>query len=272
VTFVKSTTPLDFSILDQSGLGIRNTTYTVDGGNPVNYTATGTFFLAGEGEHTVEWRSLDWAGNLEQVASMNLTVDDTPPVTTIHQSDMNAITATVFTLTATDSGCGVNVTKYRIDGGSWTVYSGGFTLLEGEHNISYYSNDMLNNTERERWLVVNVEGTTTPPEVAVNYKPIVALILAIILLVAGVWSSRRRPWKGGKDRMAVAKAFILTPMPFVVAEAVTGVISFLTGELGIPPVVGVGMAVDCTILILGLVVLVARAMKKKTGTEEAPAR
>jgi hypothetical protein len=90
--------------------------------------------------------------------------------------------------------------------------------------------------------------------------------------LAGVWSSKRRPWKGGKERMAVVKAFIFTPMPFVAAEAGTGVISFLTGELSIPPVVGVGMAVDCTILILGLVVLVSRAMKKKSGTEEASAR
>ncbi len=272
VTFVKSTTPLDFSVLDQSGLGIRNTTYTVDGGSPVNYTATGTFFLAGEGVHKIEWQSLDWAGNMEDSNTMNLTVDDTPPATTIHKSEEQATTATAFTLTATDPGCGVNVTRYRIDGGSWITYSGGFTLPEGEHNISYLSNDMLNNTERERWLVVTVEGTTTPPEVAVNYKPIVALIFATVLLVAGVWSSRRKPWKGGKDRMAVAKAFILTPMPFVAAEAVTGVISFLTGELRIPPVVGVGMAVDCAILILGLVVLVTRAMKKKTGTEEASAR
>jgi len=365
-TYVESTTPLDLSVLDQSGLGIRNSTYRIDGGAPVNYTATGTFFLTTEGVHSIDWRSLDWAGNLEDVSSKVLTVDDTPPATAISIGEPKYLTGdnfvksstpltlstvdggvgsnstfyrlwggswsqwrdystsfnlagrdgtwyveflsfdylgnaetiknetlvlddnpptttmvpatgpytidTVFNLTAMDSGCGVNVTKYRIDGGSWAVYSGGFTLAEGEHNISYYSNDMLNNTEAERWLVVTVEGTTTPPEVAVNYKPVIALIFAIILLVAGVWSSKRRPWKGGKDRMAVTKALIFTSMPFVAAEAATGVISFHTGELSIPPVVGVGMAVDCTVLILGLVVLVARAMKKKTGTEEAPAR
>jgi hypothetical protein len=366
VTYVKSSTPLDLSVLDQSGLGIRNTTYRIDGGAPVNYTATGTFFLTTEGVHSIDWWSLDWAGNLEGISSTELTVDDTPPATAIsigqpkyltggtyvNSSTPFALSATdagvgfnstfyclwggswtgwreyslpftlagrdgtwfveyrsfdylgnaetiqnetlvlddsppattmvpatgpytidtLFTLLTTDSGSGVNVTKFRIDGGSWTVYSVGFTLPEGTHNISYYSNDMLNNTEREKWLVVTVEGTTTPPEVAVNYKPVIALIFAIILLVAGVWSSKRRPWKGGKERMAVVKALILTPMPFVAAEAATGVISFLTGGLSIPPVVGVGMAVDCTILILGLVVLVTRAMKKKSGTEEASAR
>ncbi len=264
VVYVKSSTPIDFSVLDQSGLGIRNTTYTVDGGNTVNYTATGTFFLAGEGTHKIGWQSLDWAGNLEQVDSMNLTVDDSPPTTTIHQSDSQATTATAFTLSATDSGCGVNVTKYSIDGGTWAVYSGGFTLPEGEHNISYYSNDMLNNTERERWLVVDVSGPQIPPiEVTVNYKPILAVMFAIILLVAGVWSSRKRPWRGGKGRMAVMKAFMVTSMPFVLAEAGTGVVSFLTGQLSIPPLVGTGTAVDLAILVSGLVVTVLRVMMTK---------
>jgi subtilase family serine protease len=254
VTYVKSTTPLSLAVLDQSGLGIRNTTYTIDGGNPVNYTATGTFFLAVEGVRKIEWQSLDWAGNLEDVSSMNLTVDNAPPATTITQSDMQATTETVFNLTATDSGCGVKVTWYRIDGGSRAVYSGGFTLPEGEHNISYNSNDMLNNTEAEKWLVVTVEGTTTPPEVAVNYKPLVAVIFAIILMVAGLWSSKRRPWKDGKDKMAVMKAFAITSLPFVLGEAATGVISLLTGQLSIPPAIGPGTALDLVILVAGLAV------------------
>ena len=265
-TYIKSTTPLGFAVLDQSGFGIRNTTYTVDGGNPVNYTAGGTFFLVGEGAHKIEWQSLDWAGNMEQVDSMNLTVDDTPPATTIHKSDEQATTATVFTLTATDSGCGVNITMYRIDGGSWITYSGGFTLPEGERNLSFYSNDMLNNTEVERWLVVTVQGQPPPPEVSVNYKPILAVVFAVILLVTGVWSSKRRPWKGGKDRMAVAKAFAITSMPFVLAEGVTGIASFVTGELRIPPSFGSGTAMDSIILILGLMVAVYRIMKRMPET------
>ena len=263
VTYVKSTTPLDLSVLDQSGLGIRNTTYRVDGGNWNNYTAMGTFFLAGEGAHTIEWWSLDWAGNTEQVDSMNLTVDDTPPATTIHQSDMQATTATVFSLTATDSGCGMNVTMYKIDGGDWITYSGGFTLPEGEHNISYYSNDMLNNTEREKWLVVTVQGQPPLPDVVVNYKPIVALIFAVILAVVGIWSSKRRPWKGGDGKTAVLKAFMVVSLPFVLAETVTGIASFVTGQLTIPPLLGIGAAVDLVILIGGIVWAVVWGTRNK---------
>ncbi len=108
-----------------------------------------------------------------------------------------------------------------------------------------------------------------PPEVAANYKPIVALIFAIILLVAGIWSSKKKPWKGGKDRMAVAKAFAIFSLPFVLAEATTGVISLLTGQLSMPPLVGAGTSVDLAILLAGMVVAVLQIVRTKpSGAEE----
>jgi len=266
-TYVKSTTPLDFSVVDQGGTGINYTSYRVDNVTWTKYSSS--FFLSDDGDHYVEWYSEDNVGNVEDVLWRVLRVDDTPPVTAIDPAMGPYTPATIFTLAATDAGCGVNSTRVRIDGGGWVVYSGGFTLVKGEHNITYYSNDWLNNTEREKWLVVTVEGTTTPPKVAVNYKPIIALIIAIILLVAGVWSSKRRPWKGGKDKMAVAKAFLIASLPFVVAEAGTGIVSLFTGQLSIPPLMGVGTAVDLSILMAGISVAILRALRPETpGPEE----
>ena len=100
-----------------------------------------------------------------------------------------------------------------------------------------------------------------PVEVAVNCKPIVALVFAVTLLVAGVWSSKRRPWKGGKDRTAVVKAFVITSMPFVLVEAATGAVSYFTGQLSIPPLVEVGTVVDLSILIAGICVVLLRAYR-----------
>jgi hypothetical protein len=154
---------------------------------------------------------------------------------------------------------------YRIDGGNWTVYTGGFTLTEGEHTIYYYSIDNMGNVEQESSLVVK-----PPVEVAVNYKPIVALIFAIVLLVVGLWFSKKRPWKGGKDRMAVAKAFIIFSLPFFLAEAVTGVVSFATGQLSIPPLFEAGTIIDLTILMAGLGVLFVRVSKTKQSEAEFP--
>jgi len=170
-TFIKSTTPLDFSTFDRSGVGIRNTTYAIDSGAPANYTATGTFFLPGEGPHLVEWRSLDWAGNFEQVSSKVLMVDNTPPITTISPATGEFNITTVFTLAATDGGSEVKTTYYRIGGGGLTPYSGGFTVPEGLHAIFYYSIDNLDNTELVRRVDVNVQAPlppNTPPSIALN--------------------------------------------------------------------------------------------------------
>lgn len=83
-----------------------------------------------------------------------------------------------------------------------------------------------------------------------NWKPPIAAAFAFVLALAGAWSSRRRPWKGGAGRKA---AFALTSLPFVLAEAATGVVSLLTGLLVIPPLLGWGMAVDAGILLAGVV-------------------
>jgi hypothetical protein len=54
-------------------------------------------------------------------------------------------------------------------------------------------------------------------------------------------------------------------LPFVVAEAATGVVSTFTGFLSIPPALGLGTVVDGSILIAGLGVAVY-LMRRKTTT------
>jgi hypothetical protein len=249
----------DFGGSASSGLSnITNRVFSL-GSWTIPHQYSGPFRIHGDGVAYVEYYSVDNVTNAETTLNATLHVDDTPPVTTISP-------AAPFTLAATDSGCGVNVTMYRIDGGNWTVYTGGFTLPEGEHTIYYYSIDNLSNAEQERSLVVR-----PTIEVAANYKPIVALIFMVILAVAGIWSSKRRPWKGGKDKMAVTKAFVISSLPFVLAETVTGVISLATGQLSIPPLLGAGTAVDLAILIVGVAVAFYRTTKaapQSDGSDE----
>jgi len=121
-------------------------------------------------------------------------------------------------------------------------------------------------------LQVFIQAGAKPPDnkplqEETNCKPVVAIMFAIIPALAGAWSSRRRPWKGGKERMAVAKAFSITSLPFIVAEAATGVVSFLTGELRIPPTGGAGMAADLAILLAGIVIVVFRIMEARHDSE-----
>jgi len=67
----------------------------------------------------------------------------------------------------------------------------------------------------------------------------------------------------------VVKASAITSMPFVLAEAGTGVVSLLTGLLSIPPLLGAGTAIDLAILTAGLAISLLRILGK--GSRE-PAR
>jgi hypothetical protein len=268
-TFIKSITPLTLSVIDRGGTGIANTKYRQD--NSIWTEYTGQFFLSGDGDHYLEWYSEDNTGNLEEVSWRVLRVDDTPPSMSISPEDPKVSAGTSFTLLSDDGqGCGVAGLEYRIDNGSWITYYSPFTLSEGWHNITYRSWDHLNNSIEKTHMVELIPPEVPPGgKVDVNYKPIVAVIFAIILILVGMWSSKRRPWKGGKDTIAVVKAFMVTPLPFVLAEAGTGIVSLFTGQLSIPPLIGVGTAVDLAILMAGISVALLRALKPETpGAEE----
>ena len=89
--------------------------------------------------------------------------DVTPPVTTATlEGDMSGDVYTsdvTVTLTATDSGSGVNYTMYKVDGGSWTTYSATPFVVSGngEHTVAFYSVDIAGNIETEKSVVFTIE-------------------------------------------------------------------------------------------------------------------
>jgi hypothetical protein len=99
-----------------------------------------------------------------------------------------------------------------------------------------------------------------------NWKPIIALIFTFILLIIGMAVTYNRPMEFtgelSKDRWY---SFFAGVLPFIIAEALTGIISFFTGLLAIPPIIGLGMIVDLTILILGLVSIIIIYKKGKSA-------
>jgi len=67
--------------------------------------------------------------------------------------------------------------------------------------------------------------------------------------------------------MAVVGAFMITSMPFVLAEAGTGAISLATGQLSIPPLIGTGTLADSAILATGLLIALVRAIGREPAAE-----
>jgi len=147
-----------------AGSGVFETLYALDGATAaVVYSST---FSLSTGTHALAYRSVDRAGNVETPKAAAITVlppDVLPPRTTLvvgspsfGSSPVYVSSATPLALAAVDdklvvgdgTGLGVARTYYAIDAGSFTVYTGTFTLAaEGLHAVSFYSVDVVGNTE-----------------------------------------------------------------------------------------------------------------------------
>jgi hypothetical protein len=138
------------------GSGVANTYYRVDGGAQTAGTViTIAPPASGSAAHTIQFWSVDWAGNIEAVrtASFTITVHDTtPPTTTSNARPFYGATA-VVTLTATDNGGGSGVanTYYKVDGGSQQTGTAPITTVSisgaGPHTLEFWSVDVAGNIE-----------------------------------------------------------------------------------------------------------------------------
>lgn len=136
--------------------------------------------VLGDGAHTVYVRGTN--GSLyTDVVSVQVSIDNTPPVTSILVGNPNyfkdtkwyVISSTQFTLIPVDEGSGVNITRYRIYYGGnlvqgWTP--GNVLTLnwgEGEYSIQYYSIDNLSNSEETKteYAYVDLSAPITDIEV-----------------------------------------------------------------------------------------------------------
>ncbi|HKZ64321.1 MAG TPA: CARDB domain-containing protein [Thermoplasmata archaeon] len=256
--YVTSATPLTLTATDGGPVpvGIASIEYRLT----ASWTPyAGAFSLAGpDGPRTVEYRATDLLGNAF-ASDRELVLDNTPPATSPSRGDGEYPAGTTFAFTATDGGSGVSRTEILVDGGAWMTYDAPLTLAPGVHTIGFRSVDNLNNTEAERTLFVTI-GEAPQPSPETNWKPLVAAVFASILALAGAWSARRASMAAG-SRPGL-RAFASTSLPFVTLEGGTGVISYLTGLLAIPPVFGAGTVVDVGILLAGITVSAYRVRRR----------
>ena len=112
------TAKISFSMVDEGKVGVGRTFYRLDGGDA---TAAGKYlFVTAPGPHTLEYWSMDQAGNTEapaKTANFTVIADNTPPTTgSDAQGAYNE--SALITLTATDdSTLGVRYTFFKLNGG-----------------------------------------------------------------------------------------------------------------------------------------------------------
>ena len=160
---------------DPGGSGVGSTMYRLDGGSWTEYP-TGGVEVDGDGNHTIEFYSVDNVGNEEAVHSETILIDCTAPSTTASVSGSNV------TLTASDDGSGVASTMYRVDGGDWVDYDGAFPVTAaGNHSVDYYSVDAAGNIEVMGSVTVENAPSDEPEDEEGGISALVSGMLGLII-------------------------------------------------------------------------------------------
>jgi hypothetical protein len=161
------------------GTGVDRIEYAVGADGPWQpYTAP--VVVDQVGPHTIRYRAHDKAGNVEAEKSVDFAVaapptdDTTAPETsatvTGEKDDQGRYlgTATV-TVTASDTGSGVNTVEYALGDGAWQPYTAPVAVREaGAHTVRYRATDKAGNAAAEKSVAFTVVAPpaedTQPPE------------------------------------------------------------------------------------------------------------
>ncbi len=144
-----------------SGSGVANTFYWIDSGATQTYS--GPFTVSGDGNHTIAYWSVDWAGHTENQRFFTLKLDGVAPSTAISFTGSSSFngwrtSAVQVTLSPSDARSGVAATYYNVDGGPTQTYSGPF-MVDGSavHQVNYWSVDNAGNTEVQKSAEVKID-------------------------------------------------------------------------------------------------------------------
>ncbi len=184
-TYISSRTEIQITAEDNKA-GVKEIRHSIN--NQSFQTYSQPFKMPPEtGRQNVRYTAEDKVENKTPVAVLNvpgsgpLFMDNRKPSTSISYGqpqffDRDTLFVnqnTNIELTSRDRHSGVQVTHYKIDGGSENTYTSPFTIpQEGYHTINFRAVDNVNNHETYKESAVFVDNT--PPEIYVNFsiKPI----------------------------------------------------------------------------------------------------
>ncbi|MFE7447660.1 OmpL47-type beta-barrel domain-containing protein [Streptomyces chartreusis] len=130
------------------------------------------------GDHKIRYRALDKAGNVSAEKSATFTVvapqsdDTTAPETSATVSgeqnpDGTYVAMATVTVSASDTGTGVNTIEYAIGSGAWQPYTAPVMVHEvGAHTVRYRATDKAGNVAAEKNVQFTVVAAPQPDTTA----------------------------------------------------------------------------------------------------------
>ncbi|MFF8227712.1 OmpL47-type beta-barrel domain-containing protein [Streptomyces caelestis] len=170
---------------DEGGSGVERIEYAIgDAGAWQPYTAP--VVVDQVGAHEVRYRAFDKAGNVSAEKSVQFTVvapqsdDTTAPETSAtvsgeRDADGAYIDMATVTVSASDTGSGVNTIEYAVGSGAWQPYTAPVMVHEaGAHTVRYRATDKAGNVAAEKSVRFTVVAAppqdTTPPVTGVTVE------------------------------------------------------------------------------------------------------
>ncbi|MFK9090565.1 OmpL47-type beta-barrel domain-containing protein [Bacillus salipaludis] len=139
-----------------SGSGVDKTYYTINGYDLVEGTS---FRVNNEGVTKVSFNSIDKAGNIEDVNTVEVKIDKTAPITTSNVKNSWYKDDVTVLLSPSDNGSGVDKTYYSINGSDFVEGTSFSVSEEGVTKVSFYSIDKAGNIEEVKNVEVNIDKT-----------------------------------------------------------------------------------------------------------------
>ncbi|MFD5945318.1 OmpL47-type beta-barrel domain-containing protein [Streptomyces collinus] len=170
---------------DEGGSGVDRIEYAIgEAGAWQPYTTP--VVVDQVGSHQVRYRAFDKAGNVSAEKSAAFTVvapqsdDTTAPETSAtvsgeRDADGAYIDMATVTVSASDTGSGVNTIEYAVGSGAWQPYTAPVMVHQvGEHTVRYRATDKAGNVAAERSVRFTVAAAppqdTTPPVTGVTVE------------------------------------------------------------------------------------------------------
>jgi len=188
--------------------GVASVEYRLDGGSWTAYVRE--FQVSSDGRHVLDYRAVDFAGNVEPAKSTLIDLDRSPP--DVH---ISAPAGTVTTSDVTvrwqgaDSTSGIGQYELSIDGGPKTPVgmerTANLTLADGSHTVQIRAIDMAGNSAVfETTFVVD----TNPFSLAGPFHglpTIVVILVPVIVAALALWFRRRRRLPPGSSSLEAPK-------------------------------------------------------------------
>ncbi|WP_421763022.1 OmpL47-type beta-barrel domain-containing protein [Ekhidna sp.] len=145
---------VSFSAIDETS-GIEAIYYSVDNGPFEKYTSPLAF--NDEKSSAIAYYSVDNVGNVEEISTVNLLIDNSAPVSALNvegdkSEDVLSARSTIL-LEAKDNSSTNSKIFYTIDEGKTYVYLNPIAitnLSEGEHTVTYFAVDDVDNNEEKK--------------------------------------------------------------------------------------------------------------------------